>query len=76
MRFLLAIVAMIAFACFIVVEYKAGFCSTARELYIRIGAKTPVGAPPPARFAARRRSYSTSQNLTCSEFQKQYTMCI
>ena len=32
MRFLLAIVAMIAFACFIVVAYKTGFCSTAREL--------------------------------------------
>ena len=32
MRFLFAIVAMIAFACFIVVACKTGFCGTSRPM--------------------------------------------
>ena len=49
MRFLFAIVAMIAFACFIVVEYKAGFCSTARGLvYTHLCKNTCRSAVPGA----------------------------
>ena len=43
MRFLFAIVAMIAFACFIVVAYKTGFCGTSRPLVYMHRCKKPVG---------------------------------
>ena len=36
MRFLFAIVAMIAFARFVVVAYKTGFCSTAKESVFKL----------------------------------------